>query len=93
MHQYLHLFPYKKQILQLQTDAKKVFDQTVSQRIEDNPDFLDFFFHFFSDEENLLLSGLVKKTEYAHSGLTLGFMIIGIAHLVWKSDGLVRVRS
>jgi len=38
----------KIQILQLQTDSNKaerrVFGQTISQRIEDYPDFLDFIF-------------------------------------------------
>jgi len=48
MHRDLHLFPYEIQISQLQTDANKIercaFGQTVSQRIEDHPDFLDFIF-------------------------------------------------
>jgi len=48
MHQDLHRFPYKIQILQLQTDAKKAerraFGQTVSHRIEDHPEFLHIIF-------------------------------------------------
>lgn len=63
IHQDLQLFPYKIQILQLQTDANKAerlaFGQTISQRIEDHPDFLDVI--FFSDEANFHLSGHVNK--------------------------------
>jgi len=48
MHQDLHLFPYKIQILQLQTYANKAerraFAGSISQRIEDYPDFLNFIF-------------------------------------------------
>jgi len=48
MHQDLHLFPYKKQILQFQSDANKAerraFGQTISQLIEDHPNFWTLFF-------------------------------------------------
>ena len=48
MHEDLHLFPYKIQILQLQTDANKAekrdFGQTINQQIKDQLDFLGFIF-------------------------------------------------
>jgi len=48
MHEDLHLFPYKIQILQLHTDANKAekrdFGQTISQQIKDQLDFLGFIF-------------------------------------------------
>jgi len=48
MHQYLHLFLFEMQILQVQTDANKAegcaFEQTFKQRIEDHPDRLYFIF-------------------------------------------------
>jgi len=57
------LIPYKIQILQLQTVAnnaqRRSVVQTISQRIEDHPDFLDFI--FFNDEANFRLSGYVNK--------------------------------
>ena len=63
MHIDLHLFPYKIQILQAQTAAKKeegrTFCVNISQRIEDNPTFLDLI--FFSDEAHFHLSGNVNK--------------------------------
>ena len=63
INQDLEVLPYKMQILQLKTDANKAerlaFGQTISQRIEDHPDFLDFI--FFSDEANFHLSVHVNK--------------------------------
>jgi len=48
MHHDLHLCPYKIQILQLQADTNKAerraYEQIISHRIEDHPDFLDFIF-------------------------------------------------
>jgi len=47
-YQDLHLFPHKIQLLQLQMDVNKperrAYGQTISQRIEDHPDLLDFIF-------------------------------------------------
>jgi len=63
MHQDLHLFPYKIQILQLQTDAnraeRRAVGQTTSQRITDYPGVLNFI--FFSDEANSHLDSHVNK--------------------------------
>ena len=57
------MFPYKIQILQAQTAANKAdrlaFCQSISQRIEDHPNFLDLI--FFSDEARFHLSGQVNK--------------------------------
>ena len=59
MHQDLHMFPYKIQILQAQTAADKAerlaFCQSIIRRIEDHPTFLDLI--FFSDEAHFDLSG------------------------------------
>ena len=63
MHQDLHMFPYKIQILQAQTAVNKAerlaFCQSISRRIEDHPNFLDLI--FFSDEAHFHLSGQVNK--------------------------------
>jgi len=58
MHQDFHLFPYKIHVLQLQADADKAerrpIGQTISQRIEDHPELLDFT--IFSDKTNFHLA-------------------------------------
>jgi len=63
MHQDLHLFLYGIQSLKLHTHTHKAerraCGETISQRIEDHPDFLDFI--LFSDEANLNLSDHVNK--------------------------------
>ena len=63
IHQDLHMFPYKIQVLQAQTEGNKAerlaFCQNISQQIEDHPDLLDLI--FFSDEANFHLSGHVNK--------------------------------
>lgn len=63
LHKDLHLFPYKIQILQIQTDRKKqerlAFCQDISRKIEDNPGLLDLI--FFSDEAHFHLSGHVNR--------------------------------
>ena len=63
MHQDLHMFPYKIQILQTETAANKAerlaFCQSVSRQIEDHSNFLDLI--FFSDEKHFHLSGQVNK--------------------------------
>ena len=63
MHQDLHRFPYKVQILQAQTAASKAerlaFCQSTSRRIEDHPYFLDLI--FFRDEAHFHLSRHVNK--------------------------------
>ena len=64
VHQDLHMFPYKIQILQAQIAANKAerlaFCQSIiSRRIEDHPNFLDLI--FFRDEAHFHLSGQVNK--------------------------------
>jgi len=46
MHQDFHLFPYKTQILQHGSDKNKrlAIGQTISQRIEEHPGFLNVIF-------------------------------------------------
>jgi len=69
MHQDLHLFPYKIQILQLQTDAnraeRRAVGQTTSQWIAYHPGILDFI--FFSDEVNFRLGSHVNKQTVCFS--------------------------
>ena len=63
MHQDLHRFPYKIQILQARTAASKAerlaFCQSTSPRIGDHPYFLDLI--FFRDEAHFHLSRHVNK--------------------------------
>ena len=63
MHQDLHMFPYKIQIVQAQTATNKAerlaFCQSISRRIEDHPNIMDLI--FFSDEAHFHLSGHVNK--------------------------------
>ena len=63
MHQNLHMFPYKIQILKAQTAADKAeriaFSQSIISRSEHHPNFLDLI--LFSDEANFHLSGQFNK--------------------------------
>ena len=66
IHNDLKLFPYKVQILQVQTQANKTecfeFGQKISKRNEDNPGLLDVL--LLSDQAHFHLSGHVNKQNF-----------------------------
>ena len=63
MHEDLHLFPYKIQILQLQVDAKRLRDVSLGKPSvrESHTILISWTYIFFSDEANFHLSDHVKK--------------------------------
>jgi len=83
MRQYLHLFPYKIQILQFQTNASKAerhaYGQTISQRIKDRPAFFDVI-SFTTRQIHTLVVTWTKRICACR--LKRSLMSISIAHLV-----------
>ncbi len=69
MPQDLHLFPHKIQMLQRQTDANKAernaFGQTISQRIEDHPDFLNV------NKQNMRFWAMSQPYEHQYRSLNV----------------------